>query len=306
MRWTILLSLFCTTFAAQEPRTESLSIVPDRSVLRFGEPFTLIVTRTWEEGAPMEPLTPSMLEPLDLRLVASMRTAQGRWVRDVQTYRGHIFQTGRVVLPRIVLRVHENASGIMREVASPAWTFEVTSGLDGKNPFVPESPPRESLLRLATPAPRVVWILLVGSALIGGLIWGAWRAGRNGAARRSPVAVSPSERLERLFAAWPETERRGRSRVVDEVVACLRAETARRTGTAIESLTDAELEGDPDIQNGLGADEFAELVGLLRRGSEWRYRECAPDREDLERFAAAARDWVDCKGPHDSREGVIS
>ncbi|HGY91227.1 MAG TPA: hypothetical protein ENK43_08660 [Planctomycetes bacterium] len=294
--------LLCTAFPAQDLMTESVTVLPDRRALSFGEPFTLAVTMTWESDAPMEAPTLTMFEPVDVALVSSKRTAEGRWIREVRIYRARIFRTGQVVLPRIVLRVREDASGIMREVASAPWTFEVSSVLEGSDPFVPEAPSREDLFRLATPSPSVVWILLVGAALIGACAWGVWRGGRSPAGRGSRPTVSPSVRLDGLLAAFLANERAGPSDTVDEVIACLRSEVARRTGAAIESLTDAELERDREIRSGLGSDELAELVDLLRRGSGWRYRGRSPRRAEVRRFALAARNWIESTGAHRTQD----
>ncbi len=295
-----LMLLSCSATWAQDSPSESLTIVADRTTLRFGEPFTLVVIRTWTMDRPMEPLTSAMLKPLDVRLLSSETTVQGDQVRDTRIYRAYLFRTGRVVLPKVVLRVREDASGVMGEVASAPTSFEVSSILDAADPSTPEGPSRDRLLRWAAPAPRVAWILWVGLALIGAFLRGLWRAARDGVGSQDTSAISPRERMDGLIASLPRRGGAERLDVVGEVIACLKRETARRTGTDVDSMTNAELARDARIRGGLGPETLARLLSLLRRGGDWRYGGSVPDSEDVRQFAVAARTWLDRGGESES------
>lgn len=244
--------------------------VPDRVL--FGEPFEVVVERTWPAGASVAPFDPAELTPLVVDRSEVERRSDDRHERETWTLRARALELGALEVPATTLRIDEE-DGPPRSARAEADALTVVSDLSPEDDGAAELP--SDVLDL--PAPLLPRSLAVVAVLVAAALLLRRREPAPTAARapsRRPPALRA--RLEALRGREPSTRDEWDAFGADV------ADVVREAVAADASDTSEEV-----------AAGVPEAGHALATCDEVKFGEGRPDRGRRERLVDRALDVVE-------------
>ncbi|WP_145187708.1 hypothetical protein [Planctomycetes bacterium Pla163] len=140
--------------------------------VEVGEPFELVVTRSWSGDLEPEPFSERRLAPLRVVEVDVRRDLSGGRTVETRRLRAHAFDVGTLVLDDLVLVARDVATGGAVEARAEPLELTVRSSLtavdDGalEVPLAPRGPARRSMVWTALALLCVLFVSIAGLARV--------------------------------------------------------------------------------------------------------------------------------------------